>query len=200
MELSEKRLRERGVSRSLEEIEGEVREMIAHSLATLPVGLAGEEPAREFTEEEAGVLTRGGLTLEPYAGGRDAASRTAARYAAMLSLALTESEVREMLGVGASRVRQRVADGSLYAISVGRERRFPSFQFDGRTLVPGIGEVLKALPDDLHPLEVESWLTSPDPDLTMDGEDGETSEALSPREWLISGGSVEALLPTARDL
>ncbi len=200
MELSEKRLRERGVSRSLEEIEGEVREMIAHSLDTLPVGLAGEEPAREFTEEEAGVLARGGLTLEPYAGSRDAASRIAASYAAMLSLALTESEVREMLGVGASRVRQRVADGSLYAIGVGRERRFPAFQLDGRTLVPGIGEVLKTLPNDLHPLEVESWLTSPDPDLTIDGEDAETSEALSPREWLIFGGSVDALLPTARDL
>lgn len=174
--------------------------MISHSLGTLPIGLAGEAPTHEFTEEEADVLTRGGLTLAPYAGSRDAASRIAARYAAMMSLALTESEVREMLGVGASRVRQRVADGSLYAIDVGRERRFPAFQFYGRTLVPGIGEVLKALPDDLHPLEVEDWLTNPDPDLTMDGSDGETSEALSPREWLISGGSVDALLPTAKDL
>ncbi len=200
MELSEKRLRERGVSRSLEEIEGEVRAMISHSLGTLPIGLTGEAPTHEFTEEEADVLTRGGLTLAPYAGSRDAASRIAARYAAMMSLALTESEVREMLGVGASRVRQRVADGSLYAIDVGRERRFPAFQFDERTLVPGIGEVLKVLPDDLHPLEVEDWLTSPDQDLTMDGNDGETSDALSPREWLISGGSVDALLPTARDL
>jgi hypothetical protein len=174
--------------------------MIALSLGTLPVGLAGEEQAREFTEEEAGILARGGLTLEPYAGDHDAASRTATRYAAMLSLALMESEVREMLGVGASRVRQRVADGSLYAIGVGRERRFPAFQLDERTLIPGIGEVLKALPDDLHPLEIESWLTSSDPDLTMDGNDGETSNALSPREWLVSGGSVDALLPTARDL
>jgi excisionase family DNA binding protein len=200
VELSEKRLRERGVSRSLEEIEGEVRAMISHSLGTLPVGLVGGEPAREFTEEEAGVLRRGGLTLEPYAGERDAPSRIAASYAAMLSLALTESEVREMLGVGASRVRQRVADGSLYAVNVGRERRFPAFQFDERTLVPSIGEVLKAMPDDLHPLEVESWLTNPDPDLAMDGKDGETSETLSPREWLISGGSVDTLLPTARDL
>lgn len=200
MELSEKRLKERGVSRSLEEIEGEVREMIAHSLGTLPVGLAGGEPVHEFTEEEADVLARGGLTLEPYAGSRDAASRTAARYAAMLSLSLTESEVREMLGVGASRVRQRIADSSLYTITAGRERRFPAFQFYERNLVPGMGEVLKALPDDLHPLEIESWLTNPDPDLTMDGKDGETSETLSPRGWLISGGSVDALLPTARDL
>lgn len=200
MGLSEKRLKERGVSRSLEEIEGEVRAMISHSLDTLPVGLAGEEPAHEFTEEEAGVLARGGLTLEPYAGSRDAASRIAASYAAMLSLALTESEVREMLRVGASRVRQRVAERSLYTIGVGRERRFPAFQFDGRNLVPGIGEVLKAMPDDLHPFEVEGWLTNPNPDLTMDENDGETSEALSPREWLISGGSVDALLPTARDL
>lgn len=198
MELSEKNLRERGVSRSLEEIEGEVREMIAHSLGTLPVGVTGFEPAREFTEEEAEVLERGGLTLEPYEG-RDAASRVAAEYAAMLSLALTEAEAEEMLGVGASRVRQRVADRSLYAVTVGRERRFPAFQFHDRNLVPGIGEVLKTMPGDLHPLEVETWLTSPDPDLTIGG-DGESRETLSPREWLISGGSVDTLLPVAREL
>lgn len=198
MELSEKSLRERGVSRSLEEIEGEVREMIAHSLATLPVGITGFEPAREFTEEEANVLERGGLTLELYSG-TDAASRVAAGYAAMLSLALTEAEVEEMLGVGASRVRQRAADRSLYAVTVGRERRFPAFQFHDRNLVPGIGEVLKAMPRDLHPLEVETWLTSPNPDLTMDG-GREYREALSPRVWLISGGSVDAFLPVARDL
>jgi hypothetical protein len=46
--------------------------MIAHSLGTLPVGLVGGEPTREFTEEEVGVLERGGLTLEPYAGIHDA--------------------------------------------------------------------------------------------------------------------------------
>jgi hypothetical protein len=114
----------------------------------------------------------------------------------MLSLALTKSEVREMLGVGASRVRQRVADRSLYAISVGRERRFPALQFHDGEMVPGIGEVLKAMPGDLHPVEVGSWLTNPDPDLAS-GSDG---EALSPREWLISGGSLDALLPVARDL
>lgn len=194
MELSEKSLRERGVSRSLEEIESEVREMIAHSLATLPVGLTESEPTREFTEAEADVLERGGLTLKPYSG-TDAASRVAAGYAAMLSLALTEAEVEEMLGIGASRVRQRVADRSLYAVTIGRARRFPAFQFHDRNLIPGIGNVLKAMPRDLHPLEVETWLTRPDPDLTI--EDG---EALSPREWLISGGSVDFLLPVARDL
>jgi hypothetical protein len=198
VELSEKSLRERGVSRSLEEIESEVREMIAHSLEKLPVGITELEPAREFTGEEASVLERGGLTLESYEG-KDAASLLAAGYAAMLSLALTEGEVREMLEVGASRVRQRVADGSLYAVSVGRERRFPAFQFLGRNLVPGIGEVLKAMPEDLHPLEVESWLTGPDPDLRIEGSD-DFGEALSPLEWLTSGGSVDTLLPVAREL
>jgi len=52
------------------------------------------------------------------------------------------------------------------------------------------------MPGDLHPVEVESWLTNPDPDLAS-GPDG---KALSPREWLISGGSVDALLAVARDL
>ncbi len=196
MNLSEKQLRERGIFRTLEEIEGDVREMISYSIGTLPVGVVGREPARQFTSEEADVLKRGGLTLEVYEGKDSAATRTAERYAAMMALALTEDEVRKLLGVRPSRVRQRIADRSLYAISVGKERRFPQMQFYEADLVPGIGKVLQALPEDLHPVEVESWLTSPSPDL-LASEDG---EALSPREWLISGGTASSLLPMARDL
>jgi len=196
LNLSEKQLRERGVFRSLEEIEGDVLEMIAYSIGTLPVGIVGREPARQFTSEEADVLKRGGLTLEAYEGKDNASTRTAERYATMMALALTEDEVQRVLGVKPSRVRQRVADRSLYAIAVGKERRFPQVQFHESGLVPDIGKVLQALPEDLHPVEVESWLTSPNPDLLA----GEEGEALSPREWLISGGSVSPLLAMARDL
>lgn len=196
MNLSERQLRERGVFRSLEEIEGDVREMIAYSIGTLPVGIVGREPARQFTSEEAEVLKRGGLTLEAYEGQDDAATRTVERYATMMALALTEDEVQKVLGVKPSRVRQRIADRSLYAIAVGKERRFPQVQFHERDLVPGIGRVLQTLPEDLHPVEVEDWLTSPNPDLLA----GEEEEVLSPREWLISGGSAAPLLPMAREL
>lgn len=196
MDLSEKLLRERGVFRSLEEIEGDVLEMIAYSIGTLPVGIVGREAARQFTPEEAEILKRGGLTLEAYEGKDDAATRTAERYATMMSLALTEGEVQRVLGVKPSRVRQRIADRSLYAIAVGKERRFPQVQFHEKDLVPGIGRVLQALPEDLHPVEVESWLTSPNPDLPA----GDEGEALSPRGWLISGGSVSPLLAMAREL
>ncbi|MBA2714466.1 MAG: hypothetical protein H0U55_13045 [Rubrobacteraceae bacterium] len=195
MNLSEKQLRERGVFRSLEDIEGDVLEMIAYSIGTLPVGVVGREPARQFTSEEADVLKRGGLTLEVYEGKDDASTQTAERYATMMALALTEDEVQRVLGVKPSRVRQRIADRSLYAIAVGKERRFPQVQFHERDLVPGIGKVLQALPEDLHPVEVESWLTSPNPDLLTSEE-----EALSPREWLISGGSVSPLVAMAREL
>jgi hypothetical protein len=194
--LSEKRLRERGVLRSVEEIEGDVLEMIAYSIGTLPVGIVSREPTRQFTSEEADVLKRGGLTLEAYEGKEDASSQTAERYATMMSLALTEDEAQRVLGVKSSRVRQRIADRSLYTIAVGKERRFPQVQFHERDLVPGIGKVLQALPEDLHPVEVESWLTSPNPDLRAN----EEGEALSPREWLISGGSVSLLLPMAGEL
>jgi hypothetical protein len=170
--------------------------MIGYSIGTLPVGIVGSEPARQFASEQAEVLKRGGLTLEVYEGKDDAATRTAERYATMMSLALTEDEVQQVLGVKSSRVRQRIADRSLYAIAVGKERRFPQVQFHEGDLVPDIGKVLQALPEDLHPVEVESWLMSPDPDLLA----SEEGEALSPREWLISGGSVSPLLPMAREL
>lgn len=68
--LTEKQLRERGVFRSLDEIEGDVREMVARSIVALPVGIVGREPAGQVADEESEVLRRGGLTPEVYEGGR----------------------------------------------------------------------------------------------------------------------------------
>jgi hypothetical protein len=39
----------------------------------------------------------------------------------------------------------------------------------------------------MHPLAVAHWFTSPDPELTLDG------VALSPRDWLLSGGDPEVV-------
>jgi len=40
---------------------------------------------------------------------------------------------------------------------------YPAFQFDGRSVVPGVADVLRVLPDDLvSRWTVASWLVSPD--------------------------------------
>jgi len=195
MHLSDERLRERGIFRSTEEMVAEAREMVALSVAEMPLRRVGEEPGREFTQGEVEALSRGGLDLSRVSGGEGLA-RTAARYAALRAAALTEPEAAALLGVSESRVRQRIGERTLYAVRAGRERRLPRFQFSEDGLVPNVGEVLREVPEDAHPLAVEGWFVGPDPDLILEGEDA----SLSPRDWLLSGGSAEVLRPLAREL
>jgi excisionase family DNA binding protein len=192
--LSDERLRERGIFRSAEEIIAEAREMVALSVAEIPLRSAGDEPGREFTQGEVEALARGGLDLSQSSG--QGLARAAARYAALRAAALTEREAAALLGVSESRVRQRVGEGTLYAVRAGRERRLPRFQFADEGLAPNVGEVLREIPEDVHPLTVERWFATPDPDLILEDDD----DPLSPRNWLLSGGSAEVLRPLAREL
>jgi excisionase family DNA binding protein len=192
--LSDERLRERGIFRSAEEMVAEAREMVALSVAEIPLRSAGDEPGREFTQGEVEALARGGLDLLRSSG--KGVARAAARYAALRAVALTEREAAALLGVTESRVRQRVGEGTLYAVRAGRERRLPRFQFADEGLVPNVGAVLREVPEDAHPLAVERWFATPDPDLIL----GDDEVPLSPRDWLLSGGSAEVLKPLAREL
>lgn len=200
MGIQQRDLEERGIGRSLEDMLGEARRMIAESVESIPVGRVSGDPRGEFTEGELGVLERGGIVpLERGAEGSGAAGQlagTTVRYAALLAAALTEADAAGLLGVSQGRVRQRIAEGTLYAIRAGKERRLPRFQFDGDGEVPNVGEVMREVPADAHPVSVERWFTEPEPELSL----SEGEEGASPRDWLISGGSPEAIKALAVEL
>ena len=61
-------------------------------------------------------------------------------------------------------------------------------------MIPEMGKVLAALPKDLNPLDVAEWFLSPNTDLEVEDEN------LSPREWLVSGREVAAVVALARGL
>lgn len=109
---------------------------------------------------------------------------TGAAWAALLGSCVTPADVAGALGVDASRVRHRLADGALLSLpGAGRRRLLPRFQLDTDLVpLPGLAVVLAALPADLHPLEVEGFFTTPQPDLVV------RRKALSPREFLLAGG------------
>lgn len=196
MSLTEEQLRERGIGRSAEEMVAEAEEMVALSVGSMPVGRRREEPWRELTAAEAGVLERGGLDLSGPSEGRQLA-RTAAKYAAMLASSLTITEAAALLGVSKSRIRQRIGERSLYGVRAGRQWRLPRFQFAGDEEVPGIAEVVRRMPVDVHPVSAENFFTLPNPDLYLDEEE---EQPVSPREWLLSGGSPETVAPLAEEL
>jgi hypothetical protein len=198
--LTRKEMRERGIPRSYEEFMADLREMGEAALLAMPRGREAGEPEREFTTEEAEVLQRGGLDLssDDDENREDALGVTAVRYALMLASALSTAEAADRLGVSEGRVRQRLKEGSLYGVRTPKGHRLPAFQFtDTGGEVPNVGALLRPLDGDLHPVAVENWFTLPDPDLYLDGND---ENPISPREWLLAGGSPGAVVPPAGDL
>ena len=50
----------------------------------------------------------------------------------------------------ASRIRQRLADRSLYGLKDGNAWLLPAFQFGSNALVPGVSVVVRRLPPDIE--------------------------------------------------
>jgi hypothetical protein len=111
---------------------------------------------------------------------------------ALLETSHTTGQAAKYLKVDVSRIRQRLREGSLFGIEYDGERRLPRFQFERRQVVPGLRETLNALPVGFNPLDVAQWFLAPNVDLEMDG------RMWSPREWLLRGNSVDAVVALAR--
>lgn len=60
--------------------------------------------------------------------------------------------------------------------------------------LPGLREIIAALPQALNPLDVAQWFLAPDPDLEIAGQD----IPLSPRDWLLRGKSVDTVVALAQ--
>ena len=143
----------------------------------------GDAPGGLPAAEQA-VLRAGGLDLEPQPG-LDPVAMTAVKYAAIVARSLTSRQVGERLGFAGSRVRQLIADRSLYSFRMGNRRLIPRFQFlpDGG-LIPNIVVVNRALSPSQHPVEVFNWLHARNADLFPDEDPDAT---VSPLDWLKAG-------------
>jgi hypothetical protein len=159
-------------------------------------GESGESAARTLSVGELDALKAVGLTTEPFEEGsaRDPLTQSIADYMALLETSYSTSQAAKYLKVDASRVRQRLREHSLFGIDYDGEKRLPRFQFERAKVIPGMREVLAALPEGLNPLDVAEWFLSPNPDLEIEDDE----KPLSPRDWLLSGASVEAVVALAK--
>ena len=150
--------------------------------------------ASALTAGEADALQSVGLSTAKWTGAAasDPLMRSIGDYMALLETSLTTAEAARYLKVDVSRIRQRLRERSLFGIDYDGERRLPRFQFERKQVLPGLREVISALPDGRNPLDVAQWFLSPNPDLEC-----ENSE-LSPRNWLLKGGSVDAVVRLAQ--
>ncbi len=113
----------------------------------------------------------------------------------LLRRSYTVGDVAAKWGVDTSRIRHRVRNHALYGVRVGRALRLPEWQFDDDLRpLPGLAALVEALPEGMHPREVEGFMTTPQDDLRLRG------RKVSPRDWLLSGGSAEQVRTHAADL
>jgi hypothetical protein len=154
-----------------------------------------DDPSTQLTASDALTLKAGGLDLarrrrtEP-----DPIGEAAAQYAAILAESEDVAGVAARLGVTRARVRQRASERTLLAIREDDEWRFPRAQFDDGAPIRGLPAVSLALPPDLHPVAVWTFLREPTTELTVG------DRPSSPLEWLRSGGSPDPVAAIAREL
>ena len=124
--------------------------------------------------------------------GKDPLIRSIRDYMALIETSSTASEAAKMLNVTVSSILRRVREGRLLGVDYEGRKRLPRFQFENGRAIPGLGNVLAELPGGLNPLDVAQWFLSPNPDLEVG------DEVLSPRDWLLSGWPVAAVVALAR--
>jgi len=163
--------------------------------ATEPLGRASHT---DLTAAETEALRGVGAFKDdaPMPADQDPLIKTQAQYMALLEESLSAAQAAKLLNVDVSRIRQRLRERSLFGIEHEGSWRLPRFQFERRRTIPGLAPVLKALPEDLFPLDVVDWFVLPEADLQLENDPA----SLSPREWLLSGRPVEPVVALARDL
>lgn len=153
--------------------------------------------ATQLTKDEESLLREHGGIVP---SGDEREARKAVLRSASSNLAeqtresLSVEQAAKLLLVDGSRVRHRVRDRALYAFKIGAGLRLPVWQFERHESIPGLRALLAELPPDMHPLEVAGFMTTPDADLSVD------DEPTSPREWLIGGGDVSAVVDIVKQL
>lgn len=151
------------------------------------------EAEAALTGAEAEVLRDGAFDLSEPPEADGPLARGVARFASLIATSLSTVEASERLRVNPSRIRQRLGEGSLFGFKLADDWKVPAFQFADDGLVPGIGQVVSSLPNDLHPVAVATWFETPNPDLV----DEASGSALTPLQWLRLGLSPEVVAELA---
>jgi hypothetical protein len=161
--------------------DAEFADLVRAAIDELPLsGSAG------LPEDEARLYDEAGLSADEHSYRRQVAARSA-RYATMIASAIPVTAAAKRLGLTRARVQQLISAGEVWAVRDARERWvLPQLQFDGEHLLAGWAAISRALPKDMHPLEVLGLLTTPQPELRIEG----TPVAIV--DWLRDGGDPGA--------
>lgn len=156
-----------------------IEEVLGPSRATAPLDAA----------EQTLLRLAGAVVDDPDAVYRDRGRRVVAFEELMADSIVGIPAMADHLGVSRSRISQMLTAGQLYCIVAADDtRHFPSWQLDDEQRpLRGLDQILSALPSGLHPLTLDWWLRTPHDHLLARG------TPVSPRDWLLTGGSPATL-------
>lgn len=101
----------------------------------------------------------------------------------------SDDETADYLQIGLRQVRRRAQQGSLYYFCLGRKRRYPVWQFDRYFgVLPGLGDVVRAIPRSWRPEQVYGFMTGRQPDLG----------SMTPAQWLLGKNDAARIASVAQ--
>lgn len=133
-----------------------------------------------FVAEHGGAAARDAVAQWDPSAERSRRSRIAADSVQhLVAQTLSAVEVAGLTGKSRSQITRDLNGEKLYGLSVGRHWRIPRWQFVEGAVLPGLAEVVPAIPQHLHPSVVEGFMTTPQDEL----------DSRTPINYLMTGGN-----------
>lgn len=179
--------------------EDAVREVIGADIhraffAQIVHGLSDKNSAGPaLSEHDAALLADAGFVADPAAATATRVDRDI-RMQALVQRSLSVADAAKRLRVTTARVRQRLAEGTLWAFTSGRNRLLLPAQFTATGAVSYLEQIMPMVSRDMHPLTVQALLTEPQPSLVVEG------RPVSIVTWLTGSAGNAADIEQAADV
>lgn len=133
-----------------------------------------------FLSEHGGAAARDAVAQWDPEAERNRRSRVVAGSVQhVLAQTLSAVEVAELTGKSRSQITRDLNTKKLYGLRVGRHWRIPRWQLTNGAVLPGLAEVVPAIPEHLHPSVIEGFMSTRQDEL----------DARTPIDYLLTGGN-----------
>jgi hypothetical protein len=163
------------------------------ALAAIPGAGAAPLSATELTflREHAGSGVAAVLDDWTADSERQARARTALQQLSdAVAGSVSIKEAAAILGIDRSRVSRRLSRNALWAFDLNANRRIPRWQFLNSELLPGLAEIVPAIPRSANPAAIDAFMHTPQPEF----------DNRTPIEHLAAGGDPTVVAAFLEDL